>query len=73
MSDHEARKETLAAGEPGTVAVTVDEAGAKPSYKPDLTGAAPKLRVQNLHVTYRNRQGAHRGGAGCLVRRRRPA
>jgi NitT/TauT family transport system ATP-binding protein len=59
MSDRETRKETPAAGEPGTVAVTVaDGAGAKPSYKPDLAGAAPKLRVQNLHVTYRSREGA---------------
>ncbi len=59
MSDHEARKETIAAGEPGTVAVTVaDGVSTKPSYKPDLAGAAPKLRVENLHVTYRNREGA---------------
>jgi NitT/TauT family transport system ATP-binding protein len=59
MSVHEGRKETSPAGEPGTVAVTVaDGGGAKPSYQPDLAGAAPKLRVQNLHVTYRNREGA---------------
>jgi ABC-type nitrate/sulfonate/bicarbonate transport system ATPase subunit len=60
MSDRDARQETPAAGEPGTVAVTVTEGvGAKPSYKPDLAGAAPTLRVQNLHVTYRNREGAN--------------
>ncbi|MGO9933165.1 MAG: ABC transporter ATP-binding protein [Steroidobacteraceae bacterium] len=60
MSDRESRRETVAAGEPGTVAVTVaDGASAKPSYKPDLAGAAPKLRVQNLHVTYRSREGAN--------------
>jgi NitT/TauT family transport system ATP-binding protein len=59
MSDRDARKETPTAGEPGTVAVTVaDGASVKPSYKPDLAGAAPKLRVQNLHVTYRSREGA---------------
>jgi NitT/TauT family transport system ATP-binding protein len=59
MSDRETLKETKTAGEPGTVAVTVaDGASVKPSYKPDLAGAAPKLRVQNLHVTYRSREGA---------------
>jgi len=53
-------KEAPTAGEPGTVAVTVaDGASAKPSYKPDLAGAArTKLRVENLHVTYRSREGA---------------
>jgi NitT/TauT family transport system ATP-binding protein len=60
MSDRESRREMPAAGEPGTVAVTVaDGASVKPSYKPDLAGAAPKLRVQNLHVTYRSREGAN--------------
>jgi NitT/TauT family transport system ATP-binding protein len=60
MSDRDTRKETPTAGEPGTVAVTVaDGASVKPSYKPDLAGAAPKLRVQNLHVTYRSREGAN--------------
>jgi NitT/TauT family transport system ATP-binding protein len=59
MSDRESRKEVPTAGEPGTVAVTVaDGASVKPSYKPDLAGVAPKLRVQNLHVTYRSREGA---------------
>jgi len=59
MSDRETLKEAPTAGEPGTVAVTVaDGASVKPSYKPDLAGAAPKLRVQNLHVTYRSREGA---------------
>jgi NitT/TauT family transport system ATP-binding protein len=59
MSDRDTRKETPTAGEPGTVAVTVaDGSSVKPSYKPDLAGAAPKLRVQNLHVTYRSREGA---------------
>jgi NitT/TauT family transport system ATP-binding protein len=60
MSDRETRKDTPAAGEPGTVAVTVaDGASARPTYQPDLAGAAPKLRVQNLHVTYRSREGAN--------------
>jgi len=45
-------------GEPGTVAVTVtDGERGKPSYKADLKGAPPKLRVQNLHVTYLSRDG----------------
>ncbi|MDP9007947.1 MAG: ABC transporter ATP-binding protein [Pseudomonadota bacterium] len=60
MSERETPKEAPTTGEPGTVAVTVaDGASAKPSYKPDLAGAArTKLRVENLHVTYRSREGA---------------
>jgi len=48
------------AGEPGTVAVTVGEGerAVKPSYKGELKGAPPKLRIQNLHVTYLTREGA---------------
>ncbi|HEV8630399.1 MAG TPA: ATP-binding cassette domain-containing protein, partial [Thermoanaerobaculia bacterium] len=45
------------AGEPGTVAVTVPDGKGKPSYRADLGGAPPKLRVQNLHVTYLSRDG----------------
>jgi len=44
-------------GEPGTVAVTVGEK-AKPSYRPDQSGPAPKLRVSGLHVTYVSRDGS---------------
>jgi len=55
MSAHE----QPAGGEPGTVAVTVaDTAATSPTYKADLRGAAPKLRVKNLSVTYSDRQGA---------------
>ncbi len=54
MSERDSRRETSATGEPGTVAVTVADGFAPPpTYKPDFKGTAPKLRVQNLHVTYR--------------------
>jgi NitT/TauT family transport system ATP-binding protein len=46
------------AGEPGTVAVDVGAGpGGRASYRADLTGAPPKLRVKNLSVTYINRDG----------------
>jgi NitT/TauT family transport system ATP-binding protein len=46
------------AGEPGTVAVDVGKTSEKKaSYRADLTGAAPKLRVKDLSVTYINREG----------------
>jgi ABC-type nitrate/sulfonate/bicarbonate transport system ATPase subunit len=46
------------AGEPGTVAVDVSPGtGGRASYRADLTGAPPKLRVKNLSVTYINRDG----------------
>jgi NitT/TauT family transport system ATP-binding protein len=45
-------------GEPGTIAVTVaDGAATRPSYKAEFKAAAPKLRVKNLSVTYRDRSG----------------
>ena len=37
-----------AAGEPGTVAVTVPEGASRPTYKADLGGKPPKLRVEHL-------------------------
>ena len=47
------------AGEPGTIAVTVPEGGAvRPTYQADLAGPPPKLRVQDLSVTYVTRTGA---------------
>jgi len=60
MSEREIRNDPQpTAGEPGTVAVTVGDTAAKaPSYKPSGTGASPKLRVKNLCVTYRDRDGA---------------
>jgi NitT/TauT family transport system ATP-binding protein len=43
-------------GEPGTVAVTVDHDKA-PTYRADLAGVPPKLRVKDLDVTYVDRSG----------------
>jgi len=58
MSDSTPHK-GASAGEPGTVAVTVDEAAAAaPSYKPEAAGTTPKLRVKNLHVWYQSQDGA---------------
>jgi ABC-type nitrate/sulfonate/bicarbonate transport system ATPase subunit len=45
------------AGEPGTVAVTIDGTPVPPTYKHDASGPVPKLRVQNLSVTYIGRNG----------------
>ena len=47
------------AGEPGTVAVTVEgrRAGGPPTYRADLAGLPPKLRVTDLSVTYVDRAG----------------
>jgi len=58
MSD-EKRKAAPQAGEPGTVAVTVEgrKAGGPPTYRADLAGAPPKLRVADLSVTYIDRTG----------------
>ena len=59
VSEHDLRKETPAAGEPGTVAVTLTGDGAaRATYKADLKALAPKLRVKNLSVTYHDREGA---------------
>ena len=59
MADTDAPQLQPQSGEPGTVAVTVD-AGKRTShvtYHPDQTGAPPKLRVQDLSVTYIDRRG----------------
>ncbi|MBE3072509.1 MAG: ABC transporter ATP-binding protein [Acidobacteria bacterium] len=46
------------AGEPGTVAVTVTgREGQPPTYRADLAGTPPKLRVSNLGITYIDRLG----------------
>jgi NitT/TauT family transport system ATP-binding protein len=56
--DRDAPKPAPHAGEPGTVAVDVGAGEKKKaSYKADLKGAAPKLRVKDLSVTYINRDG----------------
>jgi ABC-type nitrate/sulfonate/bicarbonate transport system ATPase subunit len=55
----ERRVHDVKPGEPGTVAVTVDpaQASAGPTYRADLAGAPPKLRVKDLSVTYVDRFG----------------
>ncbi len=59
MSGAEPRNEPPVVGEAGTVAVTVaDGVAGRPTYKPDPKAAVPKLRVENLHVTYSDREGA---------------
>ena len=55
--DRDAPAVPPAAGEPGTVAVTVPEGKGKPSYQADLAGAPPKLRVDHVSVTYVSRDG----------------
>jgi NitT/TauT family transport system ATP-binding protein len=58
VKEEDALKPAPQAGEPGTVAVDVGLAGEKkPSYRADMKGAAPKLRVKDLSVTYVNRDG----------------
>jgi ABC-type nitrate/sulfonate/bicarbonate transport system ATPase subunit len=51
-------RDTPHAGEPGTVAVTVaGRDGSPPTYRADLGGAPPKLRVTSLGITYVDRVG----------------
>ncbi|MDQ3755171.1 MAG: ABC transporter ATP-binding protein [Acidobacteriota bacterium] len=62
MSEPEIKTSTPQAGEPGTVAVTVDgrKDAAPVTYRPEDSqrgGEVPKLRVQNLSVTYIDRRG----------------
>ena len=44
-------------GEPGTVAVTVDQKPGKATYKPELAEKPPKLRIRDLGITYIDREG----------------
>jgi NitT/TauT family transport system ATP-binding protein len=44
-------------GEPGTVAVTVDQKPGKGTYKADISGKPPRLRVADLGITYIDRNG----------------
>ena len=39
-------------GEPGTVAVTVPTGKEKPTYKEPQTGPPPKVRIEDLCITY---------------------
>jgi ABC-type nitrate/sulfonate/bicarbonate transport system ATPase subunit len=59
MADPEAPQPLPQAGEPGTFAVTAAGPQRTPhgTYHPDQSGAPPKLRVQNLSVTYIDRRG----------------
>jgi len=58
VTEEDAPKPAPQAGEPGTVAVDIGPGREKkPSYRADLKGAAPKLRVADLSVTYINRDG----------------
>ena len=55
----ETRQTLPQAGEPGTIAVDVGEPKDKlrATYRPEQTGATPKLRVHDLSVTYIDRKG----------------
>jgi len=44
-------------GEPGTVAVTVEQKPGKGTYKPEAAAKEPSLRIHDLGVTYVDRQG----------------
>jgi NitT/TauT family transport system ATP-binding protein len=44
-------------GEPGTVAVTVEQKPGKGTYKPEISGKPPRLRIDDLGVTYIDRHG----------------
>jgi len=58
VTDETPQKSTPQAGEPGTVAVTVEgKKGAPATYKASLTSEAPKLRIKDLGVTYIDRHG----------------
>ena len=52
MSDEQPQQ-----GEPGTVAVTVEQKPGKGTYKPDITGKPPRLRIADLGLTYIDRNG----------------
>jgi len=57
MSDHEAPQPHPAAGEPGTVAVTLPRGGQAATYRHEPAAEAPKLRVSHLCITYIDRAG----------------
>jgi len=59
MSDQEGPTTLPKAGEPGTFAVDVGDQKARPhvTYHPDQSGEPPKLRVQDLSVSYIDRKG----------------
>jgi len=57
MSDREAPKPQPAAGEPGTVAVTLPRGRQAASYRHEPGAEMPKLRISNLCITYVDRSG----------------
>ncbi len=59
MSDAKHPSSPSQAGEPGTVAVTVEgrKATTGATYRADLAGAAPKVRISDLGITYTGRDG----------------
>jgi ABC-type nitrate/sulfonate/bicarbonate transport system ATPase subunit len=59
MAEHEGPKTLPQSGEPGTFAVDAGALKRTPhvTYHPDQSGAPPKLRVQDLSVTYIDRKG----------------
>jgi NitT/TauT family transport system ATP-binding protein len=59
MIEEEGPHKLPQSGEPGTIAITVDETkrDTRVTYHPDQAGAPPKVRVQNLSVTYIDRKG----------------
>jgi NitT/TauT family transport system ATP-binding protein len=57
VSDHEAPTPHPAAGEPGTVAVTLPRGGQTASYRHEPGAESPKLRVSHLCITYIDRAG----------------
>src|SRR6266511_3017785 len=59
MVEHDGSRTHVKTGEPGTIAVDVGEQK-RPThltYRPDQSGAPPKLRAQDLSVTYIDRKG----------------
>jgi NitT/TauT family transport system ATP-binding protein len=57
MSDPEAPQLQPAAGEPGTVAVTLPRSGQAATYRHEPKEETPKLRVSHLCITYIDREG----------------
>ena len=59
MTEDEGPKTLPQSGEPGTIAVDVSGQKSKPhvTYHADQSGAPPKLRVQDLSVSYIDRKG----------------
>ena len=58
MGDSELPKTTPQAGEPGTIAIDVGRQRVEHiTYHPNQAGEPPKLRVQNLSVSYIDRKG----------------